>query len=502
MGTNKVTISKESFGYNEGERKLFHLTHSDIPKGSFHIVKRGKSYYWYYRVNIRGKGNNRYLCKSYEGLNSDGMTSFQHSLRVLKEKHDNDFVRTTFHNSKISTLIDEFIGDLQKEENNLEEGRKRETTQSLKNSVNRFKDFCLSKDLRLSEITLSKQFKLQVKEYIETLKNRNLKRNTIRTYLKGMKQFLDWLVDDLKKGVLESHPINSEVLKQLHPFSTQDKRMVRKNVNYQSEFYETMYNTCIHKVGEIWRKFLKEGLSREHSNQPVGVGSDIVYFISLLQLGRGFRLGEVLHSFRNQESWENRRDKKNSSTYWYKKNGEWFLYLDWKGKVSNVPISGNYSEIRSWGEPPIGWKGKPSGKTKNEPYYDTPIIDVCMKLFRESDYLFSSPNYRSHFQKSYSKTYYMNIFKQRCVSKGVGGEGWEGYGVQSSHDLRDYFISHKIYSDNVTPFELSQITRHSINTMMKYYKRDSELEQLKISEKLSDTMKVKSKREMDKGESE
>ena len=96
----------------------------------------------------------------------------------------------------------------------------------------------------------------------------------------------------------------------------------------------------------------------------------------------------------------------------------------------------------------------------------------------------------------------MNIFKQRCVSKGVGGEGWEGYGVQSSHDLRDYFISHKIYSDNVTPFELSQITRHSINTMMKYYKRDSELEQLKISEKLSDTMKVKSKREMDKGESE
>ncbi len=502
MSSDKHTISKESFGYNEGERNLFHQTNSEIPKGSFHIVKRGNSYYWYYRVNIRGKGNNRYLCKTYEGVNSDGMTSFQHSLRVLKQKHDNDFVRTTFQNSKVSTLIDEFIGDLQKEENNLEEGRKRETTQSLKNSVNRFKDFCLSKDLRLSEITLSKPFKLQVKEYIETLKNRNLKRNTIRTYLKGMKQFLDLLVDDLQKGVLESHPINSDVITQLHPITQEDRRMVRKNVNYQSEFYETMYNTCIHKVGEIWRKFLKEGLSREHSNQPVGVGSDIVYFISLLQLGRGFRLGEILHSFRNQESWGNRRDKKNSSTYWYKKNGEWFLYIDWKGKVSNVPISGNYSEIRSWGEPPIGWKGKPSGTSKKEPYYDTPIVDVCMTLFRDSDYLFSSPNYRSHFQKSYSNTYYMNIFKQRCVSKGVNGEGWEGYGVQSSHDLRDYFISHKIYSDKLTPFELSQITRHSINTMMKYYKRDSELEQLRISEKLSDTMTIKSKRNMDKGESE
>ena len=50
----------------------------------------------------------------------------------------------------------------------------------------------------------------------------------------------------------------------------------------------------------------------------------------------------------------------------------------------------------------------------------------------------------------------------------------------------------------VTPFELSQITRHSVNTMMKYYKRDSELEQLRITEKLSDTMKIKSQYQMDK----
>ena len=499
MSSTKVTLSKESFGYDEGSRFLFHQMNPEIPKGSFHLSKRGESYYWYYRVNIRGKGNNRYLCKSFEGLNSDGVNSFQHSLQVLKQKHDSDFVRTTFMNSKLSTLIDEFIGVLNTEEDNLEEGRKRETTQNIKNSVLRFKDFCLMKDLRLSEVKYPKEFKLRVKEFIETLKNRNLKRNTIRTYLKGMKQFLNWLVDDLEgKGVLDSHPITSEVIKQLHPYTNEDRRMVRQNVNYQSEFYERMYNTCIHKVGEIWRKYLKEGLSREHTNQPIGVGSDIVYFISLLQLGRGFRLGEILHSFRNVESWSNRRDKKNSSTYWYKKDGVWFLYIDWKGTVSNVPISGNYSEIRSWGEPPIGWKGKPSGVSRKEPYYDTPIVDVCMTLFRESDYLFSSPNYRSHFKKPYSRTYYMNVFKQRCSNKGVGGEGWEGYGVHSSHDLRDYFISHKIYSDKVTPFELSQITRHSVNTMMKYYKRDSELEQLRITEKLSDTMKIKSQYQMDK----
>ena len=499
MSSTKVTLSKESFGYDEGSRFLFHQMNPDVPKGSFHIVKRGESYYWYYRVNIRGKGNNRYLCKSFEGLNSDGVNSFQHSLQVLKQKHDSDFVRTTFMNSKLSTLIDEYIGVLLKEENNLEEGRKWETTQNIKNSVLRFKDFCLMKDLRLSEVKYPKEFKLRVKEFIETLKNRNLKRNTIRTYLKGMKQFLNWLVDDLEgKGVLDSHPITSEVIKQLHPYTNEDRRMIRKNVNYESKHYKEMYRRCIRKVGDIWRTYQKEGLSREHTNQPIGVGSDIVYFISLLQLGRGFRLGEVLLSFRNEESWSNRRDKKNSSTYWYKKGGKWFLYIDWKGTVSNVPISGNYSEIRSWGEPPIGWKGKPSGVSRKEPYYDTPIVDVCMTLFRESDYLFSSPNYRSHFKKPYSRTYYMNVFKQRCSNKGVGGEGWEGYGVHSSHDLRDYFISHKIYSDKVTPFELSQITRHSVNTMMKYYKRDSELEQLRITEKLSDTMKIKSQYQMDK----
>ena len=128
---------------------------------------------------------------------------------------------------------------------------------------------------------------------------------------------------------------------------------------------------------------------------------------------------------------------------------------------------GNYTEIRNWGDPPIGWKGKESGVSRGDKYYDTSLVDVCMTLFRESDYLFSSPNYRSQFNKPYSRTYYMNIFKQRLVNKGVCGEGWEGYGVDSSHSLRDYFITHKIYSDTVTPFELSQISRHSITTMMK-----------------------------------
>ena len=72
--------------------------------------------------------------------------------------------------------------------------------------------------------------------------------------------------------------------------------------------------------------------------------------------------------------------------------------------------------------------------------------------------------------------------------------------VDSSHSLRDYFITHKIYSETVTPFELSQISRHSITTMMKYYKRDSELEQLRITKKLEETFKIKSKYQLENDE--
>ena len=45
MSSTKVTLSKESFGYDEGSRFLFHQMNPEIPKGSFHLSKRGESYY-------------------------------------------------------------------------------------------------------------------------------------------------------------------------------------------------------------------------------------------------------------------------------------------------------------------------------------------------------------------------------------------------------------------------------------------------------------------------
>ena len=69
------------------------------------------------------------------------------------------------------------------------------------------------------------------------------------------------------------------------------------------------------------------------------------------------------------------------------------------------------------------------------------------------------------------------------VSKGVGSEGWESYGVLSSHSLRDYFITHGIHN-GMSIEDLSQITRHLPSTLWKYYMMYSEEHQLKRKREL------------------
>ena len=496
MTTTTKIKTKEDFGWSKGEEQTFFRYNPQLPNGTFLLYKRKNGWYWYYQLgkNVGGNSKSRvkYLCSSFDGKNDEGLTSFQHTCSILQDKFIDGFKSKTQHHTKLSTLIDEYIGELRKEELDPQGLRKYETTQSLINGVNRFRDFCLIKDLRLQDLHNPRRFKEDVKEYLQICKDRNLKRNTIRTYLKQMRYFLGWLSDeDFGKGCIPLNPITLEFINKVYPYEREYNKP-RKNVYYKREFYERMFNRCIEKVNDIWNDYLKNGLSKKHNNQPIGIGTDVVYFISLLQLDSGFRLGEVLLSHRDQESWELRKDKKNSSTYWYKVDGEWFLYLDYKGKTSIVPIT---TTIKSWVKP-IGWNGPPTKlNKKGQPlYWETNIIDVCMNIFRSGPYLFSSPNYRSHYDRPYSKTYYMNIFKSLMVNNGVGGEGWEGYGVQSSHDLRDYFITHKI-NEGFDPFDLCKITRHSITTMLKYYERDSETEQLKRQKKLDKTRVVHPRKE-------
>ena len=480
--------TKEYFGYEEGMESMFLQINPNIPKGSFQLQKRKKGYYWYYILGTDGKDGTKrlkYICSTFEGKNKEGITSFQYCLIRLKEKYETNFQPQTYDTTPLSVLIDEYIGVILEEENSYE-GRKIETTRSIRYGCGKWKEFCLMKKITLRDVKDSRVIKQYVKDYVELCKRRELQRGTIRTYLKHIRGFLNWLSDEDDKDYVKTNPITPKFISKIYPPNKVERGGIgSRNTYYKDEYYDKMFNSCVHKVSDLWRKFCKEGWSKTHNNQPLGVGSDVVYFISLFQIHGGFRLGEVLCSYRDMKEWDMREYKKNSSSYWEKRNGVWFLYIDdYKGVSSSVPIELN---IRSWVQPP-NWKGKPTKVDKNgKPlYWDTPLVEVCMEMFRTSPFLFSSPNLHSKTGGHYGKTYYSNLFKMRLVSKGVGGEGWEGFGIHSSHYLRDYFITHGIH--NGTSIEdLSQITRHLPTTLWKYYMMYSEEHQLKR------------KRELDKG---
>ena len=130
-------------------------------------------------------------------------------------------------------------------------------------------------------------------------------------------------------------------------------------------------------------------------------------------------------------------------------------------------------------------------------FWDTSLIDVCMKMFRESPFLFSSPNRRSNKLGHYSRTQYSNNVKNMISVKGHNSLGWEGYGIFTSHDFRDYFITHKLGS-GLSIEDVSSITRNSIQTIQKYYLRMDIGGQIKRQLVLDDTRKVLSNKEMKK----
>ena len=478
-------LSKEEFGYDENMWNWFLQTHTELPKGTFLIQKRGKRYYWYYQLSNVQKNRVKYICSTFEGINKEGSNSFQDCLIKLTEKYKTNFQTLTNDTTKLSNLLDEYIGVILEEEYSYE-GRTMETTRSIRNGCNKWKEFCLMKTLVLRDVKNSKVIKKYIKDYVELCKSRELSRGTIRTYLKHIRGFFTWLSDEDGKDLVPINPITSKFISKIYPPSRLEKGGIGvRNPYYKDEYYDRMFNTCVHRVGELWNDFCKKGWSKTSKNQPLGVGSDVVYFVSLFQIHGGFRLGEVLGSYRKIENWSKREYKKNSSSYWEKRNDVWFLYIDnFKGVSSSVPIELN---IRSWVKPP-NWKGKPTKINKNgKPlYWDTPFVEVCMEVFRNSPFLFSSPNLYTKRNKHYGKSYYSNIFRIKMVSKGMGSEGWESFGVLSSHSLRDYFITHGI-NNGMSLEDLSQITRHLPSTLWKYYMMYSEEHQLKR------------KRELDKG---
>ena len=236
-------------------------------------------------------------------------------------------------------------------------------------------------------------------------------------------------------------------------------------------------------------------------NQPPHmIGRDIVYFISYLQIRMGFRLSEVFYSYRNRDVYNDfhiPNYPNEMASYWEKSEDGWIIHIKKsKNKDRSVPFT---DTIRSWVMPPSEELLKVSkcvlDKKGNPLYWDTPFVDVCMELFPNSYYLFPSPNHKESPNSKRSKTYYMNEFKIEMVLK----NGWDKFGINSSHDLRRFFVSHSITNTELTPFQISQITGHNIVTMEKFYIRDNMKEKFNHFKKITqqDLLKIKPSKNKD-----
>ena len=96
---------KEDFGYDETMWNWFLQTHTELPKGTFLILKRKQQYYWYYQLSNPQRGRLKYICPTFEGTNKEGSNSFQVCLIKLTEKYKTNFQPLTNDTTKISTLI-------------------------------------------------------------------------------------------------------------------------------------------------------------------------------------------------------------------------------------------------------------------------------------------------------------------------------------------------------------------------------------------------------------
>lgn len=478
------------FGLDKIIVESFFKINREVPKGSFQLLKRKKFHYWYFKLS---KGENRtlYLCRGFAGKNEFSQTSFEQSLQSLKNKFSGNQTSIFHKRRNLSSLIDEYIDFLDIEGRDPHGRRKMTTITGMVTSLRNFKKFSVDENIKVVDVE-KKEFRNTIRHWINLCTKRNLSRNTIRKQLVDIRSLFNWLVnDDYGKGLIKEHFISQEFLISHYP----PKRNVQKSSQqyFSSSKYVTMVKECNSKIRDIWIDFIKHGISKPHPNQPYGIGTDIVFLISLFQLDYGFRIGEILFAYRNFDSWINRMDKKPASSYFKKDNGKWFLIInDYKNKDGMVAIN---HTIRSWQKPPDDIPTNESkGKVK---YWDTNIVDVCTHIFPDSTYMFPSPNYRSKPNKPYSITYYMNLFKARLVNQSNDPDakfGWERYGIKSSHDLRDYFISYNIAEGILTPYQLSTITRHNISTMEKYYVRLDFQNQWDMMTKIDPTNILKSKK--------
>lgn len=485
----KKKINKEDFGFQKSDYNFYLKTNPHIKKGSFRVKRKGHNFFWYYafRSELDGKVKDYYLGKAFQDLSDDGMTSFQVALRTLTRRHNENFATEKITRRRLTYYIKEYIDfkNSQIENPIRKQTLTKETLKSHALGVRIFGKFLVAKklqDIKVYHVENTEEIRKILIKYADWLANTKRRNGftyteqTIHTYFRTLRLFFEWLESkEFGVGLISRNPFDTEFVRQMKKKKLPRviKSVKRTRQYFSPKGYEEMIDLCVKKCGEIWRGYVDTGvIERKHINQPQNViGSDIVWFVSLLQLSMGFRLGEVLRSYRNEKHWKERFNKNEGSSFWFMIEDTYCIQINWKLRQSVLPTNNlERLYLRSWSKPPtwnketpMNWKGKSTLHLK-QPYYDTHIVDAMKMMFNkyESPYLFPSPNHKA--VRPYSNSQYSMNFKQRCVRE----SNWEKWGINSSHDLRHAFITYNI-GKKISPMVLSQITRHSVETMTKYY---------------------------------
>ncbi len=485
---------KKKYGWSEELENFFVHSNQILKteyKGSFRIKKHNDSYFWYYRLSTNSNNRDKYLCSVEPKEKEPKQSSFEYCCELLLSKLKSNFTISSKDKRYLSPFVQLYIDKIETEGKS-KIGRTEKTTKSMMGSLRDFKKWSNDEGIKL-QIVPTNDMKIVFKNYIQHLYDRNLSRGSIKGYVEDIRFFLEWLVNDKIFGGLElfpSQPITIQLQKLLI------EQICGKKVNsivekeFRNEYYENCYNDCIKRIRDIWIQYCEnEGVLNRIKdkngkvNQPPHfLGRDIVYFISLLQLRGGFRIGEVLYAYRNPSVYNEFHLKnypKDMGSFFDKTEDGWALKIrNSKGKDRNVPIN---DVIYGWTKPPIGVEFKLVDEGKRL-RYETNIVDIIFELFPKSDYYtFPSPNHFDNPNGKRSITHYMNIFKDELSIN----KQWDKYGVFSSHNLRSFFISYMIRRDDITPYQISEISGNSISVMERYYIRENLQSKLNTFKKIT-----------------
>jgi len=470
---------RTKYGWSPELEKFFISTNKELLEdrtGTFQLRKKSKNLYWTFKYSS-GKNRSVHICSVNPKNLKDDQSSFDYCCNVFLKKSQKDYISISKLNQPIHKLIDDFI--------HYTETRIDINDSSIKNkvkSVRQFGRFTRDNNYKIN-IIKDDELRRVVKEYVIYLSKRELhgnrtgklSRGSIKLYLQNVRYFFDWVCTKKDEGGIELFDSHNFSLKyQNFLLNTFVKKPKENHLDrkFSKDSYHKIYNDCLKVIRDTWIYYCKHGHLKEirdsngKINQPQTVGTDIVFFISLFQLRYGFRISEILHSYRNQSVYQEIGNTSGVSSYFIKQSDEWYLQIvNSKGKNRIVPIT---DTIFSISPPP---NDIPYTEVKNDDgkviRYLTHIVDVVMEIFPSSYYTFPSPNLHTKENRPYSQNYYSNLFK----TYGVTDKGWRKHGIESSHNLRSFFISYCIH-DGWSPNEICSITGHTINTMYKYYVRE------------------------------